>query len=229
MYFVTGNDKKWKEIQEIMGETAIFKDLKRSTIDLPELQGSCLSEIAIKKAQIASQSLGNVPVLVEDTALGFEAMGGLPGAYIKWFVESVGVERIPRMLDGFAGESDGVKMTDGESRSDPRSLASALSSATEQDSDPLAYRKATATCTVVYCSPAVTLVFTGSTTGIILPEAKGGNAFNWDCIFAPEEGRTEDGQWLSYAEMPSEEKNKISHRGRALEKLKAAIERGELL
>ena len=41
------------------------------------------------------------PVIVEDTCLGFDALGGMPGPYIKWFLEKIGPQGLRRMLDGF--------------------------------------------------------------------------------------------------------------------------------
>lgn len=32
------------------------------------------------------------PVIVEDTALCYDALGGLPGPYIKWFMKTLGHE-----------------------------------------------------------------------------------------------------------------------------------------
>lgn len=32
------------------------------------------------------------PVLIEDTCLCFNALGGMPGPYIKWFLEKIGPE-----------------------------------------------------------------------------------------------------------------------------------------
>lgn len=32
------------------------------------------------------------PCFTEDTALGFEALGGLPGPYVKWFLKEIGLE-----------------------------------------------------------------------------------------------------------------------------------------
>jgi inosine triphosphate pyrophosphatase len=40
-------------------------------------------------------------VLVEDTCLCFNALAGLPGPYIRWFLEAVGVDGLPRLLAGF--------------------------------------------------------------------------------------------------------------------------------
>jgi inosine/xanthosine triphosphate pyrophosphatase family protein len=39
-------------------------------------------------------------VLVEDTSLCFRALNGLPGPYVKWFVESLGNEGLYRLLAG---------------------------------------------------------------------------------------------------------------------------------
>ena len=41
------------------------------------------------------------PCMVEDTSLGFDAMGGLPGPYIKWFLEKLGHDGLNAMLAGF--------------------------------------------------------------------------------------------------------------------------------
>ena len=40
-------------------------------------------------------------VMVEDTSLCFNAMGGLPGPYIKWFLQKLGHEGLNKMLAGF--------------------------------------------------------------------------------------------------------------------------------
>ena len=56
-------------------------------------------------------------------------------------------------------------------------------------------------------------LFTGTVEGEIRNEQKGANGFGYDPIFEPEYlGKT-------FAEMTLEDKNKMSHRGRAVEKL----------
>lgn len=55
--------------------------------------------------------------------------------------------------------------------------------------------------------------FEGLVNGQILKEKRGKTGFGYDPIFQPEESN------LSFAEMPMEEKNKVSHRGRAVQKL----------
>jgi len=66
---------------------------------LPELQGEPLV-IATSKCRLASQEVGGA-VLTEDTSLCFNALGGLPGPYIKWFLEQCGHEGLNKMLVGF--------------------------------------------------------------------------------------------------------------------------------
>jgi XTP/dITP diphosphohydrolase len=55
--------------------------------------------------------------------------------------------------------------------------------------------------------------FEGVVDGLILEEKRGITGFGYDPIFQPEEYS------LSFAEMSMNEKNKISHRGRAVQKL----------
>jgi XTP/dITP diphosphohydrolase len=55
--------------------------------------------------------------------------------------------------------------------------------------------------------------FEGTVEGVILYEKRGKEGFGYDPVFLP------DGYQLSFAEMPLEEKNKISHRARATRKL----------
>ncbi|KAJ8763866.1 hypothetical protein K2173_003648 [Erythroxylum novogranatense] len=59
--------------------------------------------------------------------------------------------------------------------------------------------------------------FMGTTEGIIVPP-RGPKDFGWDPVFQP------DGYEQTFAEMPKEEKNKISHRYRSLAKVKSHLE-----
>lgn len=55
--------------------------------------------------------------------------------------------------------------------------------------------------------------FEGTVDGVILNKKRGKEGFGYDPVFLP------DGYELSFAEMPLVEKNKISHRARAIRKL----------
>jgi len=70
---------------------------------VPELQGS-IESIAKEKCQLAAKQLGTAAI-TEDTALCFDAMGQLPGPYIKWFMEELGHEGLNRMLSGWEDKS----------------------------------------------------------------------------------------------------------------------------
>ena len=57
-------------------------------------------------------------------------------------------------------------------------------------------------------------LFEGIVAGLIIREKRGSNGFGYDPVFVPEGGT------LTFAEMGLDEKNKISHRARAFEKLR---------
>ncbi len=57
-----------------------------------------------EKCLEAARRVGG-PVVVEDTCLCFNALGGMPGPYIKWFLSAVGPEGLHRMLQGFEDKS----------------------------------------------------------------------------------------------------------------------------
>lgn len=59
--------------------------------------------------------------------------------------------------------------------------------------------------------------FEGIVNGRILEEKRGDTGFGYDPVFQPDESN------LSFAEMTMEQKNKISHRGRAVQKLVAYL------
>ncbi|KAI8427565.1 hypothetical protein MSG28_002072 [Choristoneura fumiferana] len=100
--FVTGNAKKLEELRAILGKTFPL-ELVSHNLDLPELQGD-IDEVSIKKCQEAARRLKK-PVLVEDTSLCFNALNGLPGPYIKWFLDKLKPEGLHRMLTGWEDKS----------------------------------------------------------------------------------------------------------------------------
>lgn len=100
--FVTGNKNKLLEVQRLISsdqnESVPF-DLTNAKLDLPELQGSP-EEIAREKCKAAANLLQSA-VMTEDTSLCFHALNGLPGAYIKWFLDDLGHDGLNKMLKGF--------------------------------------------------------------------------------------------------------------------------------
>jgi XTP/dITP diphosphohydrolase len=93
--FVTTNEHKRREVQEILGFT-----LERADLDLPEIQAIDPAEVAAEKSRAAREALGrpDLPVLVEDSGLMVDAWGGFPGALTKWVMKSVGNEGLLRMI-----------------------------------------------------------------------------------------------------------------------------------
>jgi XTP/dITP diphosphohydrolase len=73
-------------------------------------------------------------------------------------------------------------------------------------------RRAEFKSAVAFCAPNIQpKSFQGVVEGSLSPEARGTHGFGFDPIFVPSEG---DGR--TFAEMETEEKNKISHRARAM-------------
>ncbi|CAK9827267.1 Inosine triphosphate pyrophosphatase [Anthophora retusa] len=175
--FVTGNAKKLEEFVAILGSN-FPREITSRKIDLPEYQGE-IDDICRNKCRVAAELIKG-PVIIEDTCLCFNAMKGLPGPYIKWFLDKLGPEGLHQMLHGWEDKS------------------------------------AEAVCTFACCSGGPTdpvLLFQGRTEGTIV-SPRGSQDFGWDSCFQPL------GYDKTYAELPKEVKNKISHRSRALEKLK---------
>jgi XTP/dITP diphosphohydrolase len=93
--FVTTNEHKRREVQQILGV-----ELERADLDLPEIQAIDPAEVASEKARAAREALGTpkAPVLVEDSGLMVDAWDGFPGALTKWLMRSVGNEGLLRMV-----------------------------------------------------------------------------------------------------------------------------------
>lgn len=77
-------------------------------------------------------------------------------------------------------------------------------------------RKAKVVSVMTYCEKGQFIVAKGEIEGKIAEEARGKSGYGFDSIFELENGRT-------YAELSEEEKNKISHRKRALENLEKQL------
>ncbi|MEI7683288.1 MAG: non-canonical purine NTP pyrophosphatase [Candidatus Saccharibacteria bacterium] len=105
--FITGNQSKADYLSRQLGVV-----LDHRKIDLIEIQSTDLHEIVTHKLQQAFE-VCHQPVLVEDVSLVFNALGDLPGPYIKWFVENAGDEACCKMLDGFDDRSAIIRCTFG--------------------------------------------------------------------------------------------------------------------
>ncbi|XP_065323725.1 inosine triphosphate pyrophosphatase-like [Gordionus sp. m RMFG-2023] len=145
-----------------------------------------------QNTQVTSTNPSTTLIMIEDTALNFDAWGGsLPGPYIKWFIKSIGPHGLFNTLQAFPDKS------------------------------------ATAVCTfAIYTKfmPETTIklstIIQCMTRGVIV-EPRGDNGFGWDPCFEPDSGPNmniplNDARRLTFAQMPSSQKNSISHRSKAL-------------
>ncbi|KAI9677565.1 MAG: nucleoside triphosphate pyrophosphohydrolase ham1 [Caeruleum heppii] len=179
--FISSNPHKVGEVRAILSDGLMGIELRSQALDLVEIQAVTVEEVSGEKCRAAAAKIDGA-VLTEDTCLGFDALGGLPGPYVKWFLQnkSVGLEGLNNLLAAYDDKS------------------------------------AEAVCTFAYSAGPghEPIIFQGRTRGKIVP-ARGPTDFGvtgWDSIFEVD-GKT-------YAEMGKAEKNQISHRSKALAKLK---------
>jgi len=90
--FATSSPYKLTEIRDVLE-----RPVTQLKIELPEIQAIGVQEVIEHKARAAYLQVGH-PVLVEDTGLSFHAWHGLPGALVRWFLETVGNDGVCRML-----------------------------------------------------------------------------------------------------------------------------------
>ncbi|ADB61915.1 Ham1 family protein [Haloterrigena turkmenica DSM 5511] len=186
--FVTGNEGKVREARDYLAD---LEPVEQIDYDYTEVQSDSLAEIAAHGAREAFEELGSdEPVLVDDAGLFVDALEGFPGPYSSYVEDTVGVERLWRLASEEENRRARFKTVlayaDGEV---PRTSDE---TASEADSGSRAVRVET---------------FEGSVAGtLVAPRGEGG--FGYDPIFEY------NGQTM--AEMSTEEKNAISHRGRAL-------------
>lgn len=84
--FITGNQHKADYVARFLGE-----HITHHKLDLDELQSLDPHKVLEHKVHQAYGILRQ-PVLVEDVALVVPAMGRLPGTFIKWFLQELGVQ-----------------------------------------------------------------------------------------------------------------------------------------
>ncbi len=95
LYFITGNSNKFSELRAILGDS-----LEQLDIDLPEIQEiDSHAIIAEKLAEARTQKAG--AFIVEDSSLYLDALHGLPGPLIKWFLKTIGNEGLVPIADLF--------------------------------------------------------------------------------------------------------------------------------
>ncbi len=169
---VTGNKLKFEEISKFLNE--YFECEQVVLKDLVEIQGSP-EEILTHKLHLAYGKLG-MPVLVDDTSLHFEALGGFPGPYAKDMFVAMTPLEMGQMFKGTRIE-------------------------------------AVCRLGIMYGNDDI-VIATGNLKGqIIEPKDNNHNGREFDLFLLA------DGMDKPVIEYNAEEKNKFSHRGRALQDL----------
>lgn len=89
--FLSSNQHKYTELK------AIIPNLELYPMELPEIQSLDPQAIIRFKLQEALKHHKG-PCIVEDTSVYFEGLNGLPGPFIKFFVQSLGGEKLAQLV-----------------------------------------------------------------------------------------------------------------------------------
>ncbi len=92
--FITGNQNKADYLAKYLGFT-----VQHVKLDLDEIQSLDLKKIVEHKVRQAYEKI-KTPVIVEDVSLEFQALGGLPGPFIRFFISKMPLKAICSMIDG---------------------------------------------------------------------------------------------------------------------------------
>ncbi|WP_254840063.1 non-canonical purine NTP pyrophosphatase [Natronomonas marina] len=202
LYYVTTNEGKVREAEEYLDDVVALD------YDYPEIQSDSMAAIAAEGARAAHRH-ADAPVIVDDAGLFLEDFEGFPGPYSAYVEDTLGVERVGRL----ARREDAtrarfrcvVAYCDGEPF---EASPEPVDTTDRRGRDLAADERATAATDDSVAEGALPVkLFTGAVPGRIV-EPRGEGGFGYDPIFE-HDGRT-------FAEMSPEEKNAVSHRGRAL-------------
>lgn len=195
--FATGNAHKAAEAQSILGSYFAVIMPKELGIaeEIPET-GATLEENAIEKCTYLWERCGK-PCFADDTGLEVEALDGAPGVHTA----------------RYAGE-------DKRSEANMEKLLYELQNLGPEYMT-VARRKARFRTVIAYKDGNGRLyTFEGILNGHIACKKSGSGGFGYDPVFVPDEA--DGGKTL--AEVSPETKNAISHRGKAVRKLKEFLE-----
>lgn len=194
IYVATHNAHKLREIGEILPGFTVHADDPDAEETAPDFAGNAL----IKARAIAARHIG-CWVMADDSGLEVDALNGAPGVYSARYSETANHQ---------------LPTTNCQMSISQRNNALLL-----RNLEGVADRRAHFTCCVALIDPqGAEHIVEGRCFGKIAHEASGEGGFGYDPLFIP------DGRKNSFAELSAEEKNAISHRGRALAKVKELLE-----
>jgi len=189
LVLATGNPGKVREIQAMLGGR--FDVVSQASLNIGEAEEPhhTFVENALAKARHASRA-ARLPALADDSGLCVHALGGEPGVHSAYYAGHEG-SREERDARNNAKLVEQLRATP-----DHRAFYYCVLVVVQAPNDP------------------TPVVADGEWHGEIVLEPRGGNGFGYDPVFVPDEG---DGR--TFAELTDEEKNAISHRGRAFREL----------
>ncbi len=199
--FATGNSGKLREASEILGEG--FELVTPAdfgiTEDIPET-GKTLRANSLQKAQYLYDKCG-CDCFADDTGLEVDALGGAPGVYTARYAGDD--KDFNRNMDKVLYELKVLETS--------ANMAAAYGIKTKPVS-----RRARFKSVVTLIIGGEKHMFEGTLEGVIAYEKSGNGGFGYDPIFIADEY---PGQTL--ADITEEQKNAISHRGKALRAMAA--------
>ena len=209
----THNEGKLVEIRNILNEqlSAAAQGIElvsAGSLDLadPAETGVTFEENALHKARFVAGATG-LPAIADDSGLIVDVMGNAPGILsARWSGTHGDDEANNRLL---LAQIEDIPDDDRTARF---RCAAALVVPVESDGDGLGEFHET--------------VALGEMPGTILRHPHGMNGFGYDPIFMPDEqpqSAQDSGELLTSAQMTPEQKNAISHRGKALRALVPAV------
>jgi XTP/dITP diphosphohydrolase len=189
LLLATHNEHKRREFERLLDRAAPADrwELRAlpETVTLPPEDGDTFAANAFGKARAAAAATGAVSI-ADDSGIAAAALGGAPGVRSARYA--------------------------GEHATDAQNLAKLLREAPAGSA--LEY-----VCAIAYVDPAsgVERVFEGRCSGRLAAEPRGEGGFGYDPAFVPDEGPACDRSQpaLTMAQLSAEQKDAISHRGRA--------------
>ena len=202
LFLASGNRHKQKEMQEILPAYEVLIPADEKIEFNPDETGTTFFENSMIKAR-ALWELVHAPVIADDSGLCVDALGGEPGIFTSRYA---GAE-FPH------GRPDGKKIPQEEQN---RLLIEQLNATGCND------RSCRYVCSIVLLlSPSRFFVAQETFEGTLIrsiDEQAGSGGFGYDpIVFLPEYGKT-------VAEISAEEKNRISHRGKAVRAVSGILE-----
>lgn len=203
IYLATGNKNKKREMSQILSSHTVITPADEGIDFNPIENGKTFYENSIIKAKTLYEIV-RCPVIADDSGICVDALNGIPGIYSARY----GGPEFPH------GKPDGSKTPQElQNRFLIESLNAAVASGITSDSFKNGLRSAHYTCAMVlYLGTDRIFVSQETMEGTIverIEDAAGTGGFGYDPIFfLPQYGKTA-------AQISSEEKNAISHRGKA--------------